>query len=286
MADQTGEQDIRNENIARAVDGFGLQAFKMRQFCKVVKSSAWKESYYQETSAELTAKGETFNVKGVAELAAFPNLEPTWTLVSSYTQKHAGEHSFSWRDNMASEIDVRARVLLRIARAIAYSEDLAIYDVVTADANVNTAAAVAPWDSAVVADRDPVQDILSGIELCGIDNYDVLENGFLVMNYANHTHLMMNQKVLSHPTTNLGIMKDGKLNGRILGLKPLISNTVDSDEVAIIKGGEAVTYHVLEDLKAELLRDAGIKWTVRAWLYGKTQIKNPEAIHIITNTEA
>lgn len=284
----TDQSTIREENIQRAVDGFGLMAFKLRQVCKVVTSSAWSESYFQEASAELTVldAGGGFAVKGVGRLSAFPNLEPSWTKVTGYTIKHAGEHTYSIEDNMSGQIDVGSRVLIRVGRAIAYSEDLSIYDAITANANVNTAAATATWDSATVADRDPVYDIMKGIELCGIDNYDVLNNGYILMNYANYTNLMRNEKVLKHPTTNFGIMENGKISGKLLGLSPIISNAIDSDEVAIVKGQEAVTQLVLQEIQTKLIETPGISETVRSWLFSQTQIRNPEAIHVITNTEA
>lgn len=288
MVTQTDQSAIRQENIARAVDGFALMAFKLRQVCKVVSSSSWSESYFQETSAELTVSdsGGGFAVKGVGRLSAFPNLEPSWTKVTGYTIKHAGEHTYSIEDSMSSQIDVGARVLIRVARAITYSEDLAIYDAITANASVNTASAVATWDNAVVANRDPVYDIMKGIEFCGIDNYDVLNNGYILMNYVNYTNLMRNEKVLKHPTTNFGIMENGKISGKILGLSPLVSNAVDSDEVAIVKGQEAVTHLVMKEVQTALIENKGISETVRSWLFSQTQIRNPEAIHIITNTEA
>lgn len=287
MADQIGMEDIRGEKIDSAVKGFALQSFKLKQVCMLASSSDWKESYYKETSAELTATdtGTGFAVKGVARLSAFPNLEPSWTKTSSYHVKHAGEAVISWEDYLTSAIDVSARTLLRVGRAVAYSVDNAIYDVITADASVNTAAAVATWDNATVANRDPIQDILHGIEYCAVDNYDVLENGYILMNPENYTNLIMNQKVIQNPSFKSGVMENGK-RGEICGLKIIVSNSIDADEVCILKGQEAVTYKTAEPLKTALIKDEGVKWQVRAWEIGITMVTNPEAIHIITNTEA
>lgn len=279
------QHELRAENIDKAVKGFGLMSFKLKQVCMLQKSTSWKETYYKETAAELTAAGETFNIKGVARLAAFPNLEPSWTKASSYHVKHAGEAVISWEDYSTNEIDVYARTLLRVGRAIAYSVDNAIYDVITADASVNTAAASAPWDDAIIANRDPIGDILKGIQYCADDNYDVLENGYILMNPYNYRFLIGNHKVLENPTFKSGVMENGK-RGEILGLKIIVSNSIDSDEVCIIKGQEAVTYKTAEPLKTETIRDAGVKYQVRAWEIGITMVTNPEAIHIITNTEA
>lgn len=286
MADTIGQADIRGENIDKVVKGFALQEFKLKQVCMLASSSNWKESYYKETSSELTATdtGTGFAVKGVARLAAFPNLEPSWTKTSSYHVKHAGEAVISWEDYTTSAIDVAARTLLRVARAVAYSVDNAIYDVITADANVNTLAASDNWDSATIANRDPIGDILHGIEYCAVDNYDVLENGYILMNPENYTNLVMNSKVISNPTFKSGVLENGR-RGEICGLKIIVSNSIDADEVCILKGQEAVTYKTAEPLKTALIEDKGVKWQVRAWEIGITMVTNPEAIHIITNTE-
>lgn len=287
MADTTGMQDIRGENVERAVKGFALQSFKLKQVCLEQSSSNWQESYYQETASELTATGGGgFSVKGVGRLSAFPHIAPSWTKQSSYHQKHAGEAYIDYEDSKSSAIDVQARTYLRVARAIAYSVDNAIYDVITADANVNTAAAVATWDSATVADRDPIRDILTGIEYCRIDNYEVQENGYLLLSPTDYTNLMMNSKVVNNPSFEGADVVQNGVVGRIAGLKIIVSNSIDADEACVIKGKEAVVYKVLDPLKTRLIEDAGIKWQVRAWEIGITQVVNPEAIHIITNTQA
>lgn len=285
MATYLQEQELRGENIDKVVKGFALQNFKLKQVCMLQSSSNWKESYYKETSAELTPAGETFNVKGVARMSAFPNLEPSWTKTSSYHIKHAGEVVISWEDASTNAIDIMTRSLLRVGRAVAYSVDNAIYDAITSDADVNTAAASDSWDSSTIGNRDPVGDILKGIQYCATDNYDILENGYILMSPKNYTNMIGNAKVISNPTFKSGVLENGR-RGEILGLKIIVSNSVDSDEVCLIKGQEAVTYKTAEPLKTKTIIDEGIKYQVRAWEIGITMVTNPEAIHIITNTEA
>ena len=285
MASTIGQTNLVGENIDKAVKGFALQSFKLKQVCMIQSSSDWKETYYKETAAELTPGGETFSVKGVARLSAFPNLEPSWTKTSSYHIKHAGEAVISWEDKTTSAIDVMARTLLRVGRAIAYSVDNAIYDTITADADVNTAAASAEWDNATVANRDPIGDILTGIQYCAEDNYDVLENGYLLLSPKNYKNLITNSKVIQNPSFKSGVMENGR-RGEICGLKIIVSNSIDADEACIIKGQEAVTYKTAEGLRTATIVDEGIKYQIRAWEIGITMVTNPEAIHIITNTEA
>ena len=55
--DSTGEQDLRAEHVSRIVKGFALQEYKMKQLCMIQSSSAWTETYFTETAADLTAGG-------------------------------------------------------------------------------------------------------------------------------------------------------------------------------------------------------------------------------------
>jgi len=286
MADTTGEADLRSQNFDHAVKGFGLQKFKLKQICDVQSSNDWSESYQQETAAELTGTGGGgFAVKGVGRLSAFPALRPSWTENTSRHIKHAGETYIDWEDSLSAKIPLQARAALRVARAVAYSVDNAIYDAITADANVNTAGAAATWDNATVADRDPIGDILRGIEECDIDNQDIQEGGWLLLSPTDYAHCIGNAKVVNNPSfKGADIVQNGRA-GMLCGLKMIKTNSVDADEAAIV-GAHAVVYKELQGLRSALIEDAGIKWQLKAWEIGITQIVNPTAIHIITNTQA
>jgi len=286
MADSTGQLDIRGENIQRAVNGFALMEYKLKQVCLVQSSNKWKETYYKETATELTGHAVGSDIRGTARLASFPYMEPTWTETSSRHEKYAAEGVVSWEDAATDSIDVLARTLLRIGRAIANAVDYRIYDVITADASVNTAAASDTWDSATLANRDPIGDILTGIEYCAIDNYDVMANGYLLVSPTDYAHLMMNSKVINNPSFKTADVVSNGVVGQVCGLKIIVSNAVDTDEACIIKGQEAVTWKSASPLKVAVIEDQGIKYTIRAWEVGITMVTNPEAIHIITNTQA
>lgn len=284
--DSLMEADIKGEFIDRRVKIFANGLFKLKQVCTLASSSNWKETYYKEAKAELTATdtGTGIAIKGTPRLAAFPNLNPTWEKTSSYHIKHAGEATVSWEDAKTSAIDVMSRTLERVARAIANSVDIAIYDAITADANVNTLAAEANWDSATIGNRNPIADILHGIEYCSIDNFDILENGYMLMNPENYTNLIMHSDVIKHPTFESGVMQNGR-RGNLLGLKIIVSNAIDADEVCLLKGGTAVTYKTAQPLTTATIKNDLISYTIRASEIGITMITAPEAIHIITNTE-
>ena len=113
MADTTGEQDLRAENFSRIVKGFALQEYKMKQLCMIESSSAWTETYYKETAADLTG-GTGSNVKGVPRLANFPYGEVSWTKTSGRNVKHGMEGILSWEDVKTNNVPMIARTLLKI----------------------------------------------------------------------------------------------------------------------------------------------------------------------------
>ncbi len=275
MADVVEQADIRGINVDSAVKGFASEKYKLKQVCLVQNSNKWREDYYKETKTVLTGHTVGHNVKGVPRLAEFPYLEAEWTLTSSYHVKHAGAGVVSHEDEISNAIDTIARQSFKIAEAIAYSVDRAIYAAITADADVNTAAATATWDDASAANRDPIRDILVGIQYMAVDNYE-----------EDYTHLLMNSKVINNPSFKTADVVSNGVVGQVCGLKIIVSNAVDADEACILIGQLAVTFKQLEPLKVAIEDHPGIKKVISAWEIGVTQIVNPEAIHIITNTQA
>lgn len=286
MADSTGQADIRGENIASAVKGFALMSYKLKQVLLTQPSSKWTETYYRETAAELTASGNTnASVKGVPRLATFPYVNPTWTKVQGRHLKFAAESVISMEDKLTDAIDVQARSLLRVGRAIANSVDYDIYDTLSAASGINTAAAVANWDSATVADRDPIRDILTGIQYLFTDNYDALENGYLLLSPTDWTNLLMNSKVINNPSFKTADVVSNGVVGQICGLKIIVSKAVNADEAMIVVGQRAATWKEAVPITTAIIEDQGIKFTIRAWEIGHCQVTDPEAIHVITDTQ-
>ena len=107
-------------------------------------------------------------------------MNPSWTKNSAPHIKYADQTVISMEDNLTSALDVQGRSLFKLAEGIANAIDAAIYVALTAEANTSgTVAAVAKWDSATVADRDPIRDILIGIQAMDENNFDALEGGHL-----------------------------------------------------------------------------------------------------------
>lgn len=285
MADTIGQADIRGENISSAVKGFALQEFKLKQVLLQQTSNKWTETYYRETATELSAAGIR-SVQGVGRGSAFPFVQPSWTKVQGIHIKYAAEGIVWIEDKLTDAIDVQARTLLRVARSIAKQVDDNIYDTLTAASGINSVAAADTWDSATVANRDPIGDILNAISAIQIDNYDALRNGFLLLSPTDYKNLLRNSKVINNPSFKTAdVVSNGRV-GQICGLTIIVSNSVNADEAMVIIGKQAATWKSAAPLTTAVIEDKGIKFTIRAWEIGQIQVTDPEAICEITNTQA
>jgi hypothetical protein len=291
MADTTGQYTLRAENVERIVKGFALQEYVMKQLVMVQPSSSWLESYYKETAADLTSQA-TSVIKGVPRLAQFPYGEVSWTKTPSYLEKYAIEGQISWEDANTDAIDVIARTLLRISRAVAKSVDGAIWDALTESRSVSTINSVTitagyEWNATVIANRDPIQDILNAKREIAIDNYAIDSgNGYLVLSQTDYANLLGNANV-----RNAGMFytSDVTANGRvgkILGLNIIVSNSVTADYALVVLAKECGTWKEAVPLTVKTIEDPGIKYTIRAWEIGVCQLTNPAACCLIINTQA
>lgn len=282
MADTVGKKDIRGENVERAIRGLSNKRFRLKGLLLVQSSEKWTESFYQETDAILTASG-TRNIKETGRLSDFNNVDASWTLQQAPHLKYTAQTVISMEDNLTNAIDVQGRSLFKVAEALANSVDLAIYAKLTAEANTSgTVAAVANWDSGTVALRDPITDILAGIQAMDENNFDALEGGVLLVNPKNYKDLMTNSKVINNPSFKTAdIVSNGRV-ARLVGLTIVKSTSVTSDEAMIIIDQRTATLKIVESLRTAIIDDPGIKITIRAWEINQIQISAPKAIYTIT----
>ena len=286
MADAIGELDIRGENIERAVKGFANKLYKLRPILKQETSSNWTESYYRETSTPLSAGGNR-NVNDVARGALAPQIHPTWTKVSTIQKKFMGEAIIYYEDLKTNAINTQARTMFRVAEAIVNAVDLYIYTQLTAATSTSGVVAAADdWDSATVANRDPIGDILIGIGAMTTNNYDVKSNGYLLVKPVDYASLMRNSKVINNPSFKTAdVVSNGRV-GQICSLTIIESTNVSADEAMIVMGQRAATWKSVSPLTAGIVNDdMGISLSIRAFEMGHIQITDPQGLYTITNID-
>lgn len=281
MADEIGEIDIRGQNFERAVKGFANKLYKLSQILLNESSSNNSENYYRETNTPLAAIGNR-NVNDVARGALPPELHPSWTLVTTYHKKFMGQALIFYEDALTNAINTQARAAFRVAESIVNAKDLYIYTQLTAATSTSgDVAAADDWDSATVANRDPIGDILIGEGAMMTNNYDVLSNGYLLIKPVDYASLIRNSKVINNPSFKTADVVSNGVVGQICGLKIIVSTNVSADEAMIVMGQRAATWKGVVGLRSAVITDQGVSIKVRAWEMGHIQITDPKAIYCI-----
>lgn len=291
MSSTTGQVQLRAEHVDRIVKGFAESEYTMKDLVMTQSSNSWQETYYQESATELAAQGGGLTVKGVPRLASFPTAEVSWDKKSSSNVKHALEGIISWEDAMTNNVDVIARTLLKIARGVALSVDNEIYNTLSENGTavlVNSVVIGAgyEWDSATVANRDPIQDILNAMSKIGKQNYNIHSgNGFIAFSQTDFANVLGNANIRNAGQFYTSeVTKNGRV-GRLLGLRVIVSNSVADDKCLMGIAKECGTWKEAVPLTVVMIEDPGIKYTIRAWEIGVTQLTNPKALCLITNTQ-
>jgi hypothetical protein len=217
----------------------------------------------------------------VPRLAAFPYGEVTWTKTSAVNKKHGMEAVISWEDVKTNNVPMIARTLLRVARAVASSVDGTIAAAIVASAG-NTQAANATWDNAVVASRDPIQDILNAKSMIAIDNYNPDKNGYLLVHPTGYSHLLGNSNVRNAGDFYTDSVTRNGVVGKLLGLTVISSNSVTDGGAQVVIAKDALTWKQVAGLTVKTIEDPGVKYTIRAFEVGQIQVVNPNAIAKIT----
>lgn len=293
MVDTFSEADVRKQDWNTDIKGFAPKRYVMKNLVMTTTSNAWTNSFYQKTATSLTG-GTGSNVKGIPRGADFPFLERGVTLKNAVILQHGGEGVIYWQDILTSNLRIQAETISDVTDAVVYSVDNLIYQTLSesdSPSTINTVAITAgyEWDSATLGNRDPVTDILKGIEAINTDRYPIIQSGqgFIAMNEATFTYLMNNEKVLRHPTFKLaeGNTENGFV-GSLLRCKVYVTPVVTNDKVLIGMEKKCGTWVEVQPLTVDVIEDPQKKYTIRASEIGVCQLTDPESLCLLTNVRA
>ena len=290
MVDTFSEADTRAQDWAKDIKGFAPKRYVMKNLVMNVSGNSWTESFYQKTATSLTG-GTGSAVKGIPRGADFPFMERGVTLKNAVILQHGGEGVIYWQDILTSNVRVEAETISDITDAVVYSIDTEIYNTLTENntpATINTVAITTgyEWDSATVANRDPIQNILDAIAQISIDRYPILTSGqgYLVINEQDYANLMGNSKILNNPTFKMADVVANGVVAQICGLKIAVSPVVTTDKALIVMAKKCGTWKQTQPLTVDIIKDPQKKYTIRASEIGVCQLTDPEAVCLITNT--
>jgi len=286
-AETERESALRSENIDTAVKAVVKIEEKWKSLCSVDSSSSYTESYFRETNDDSTGGGTGSAIRGTPEYAPFAFVDVTETKYSSIIQKYAAESILSMEASQYATVPMLQRKIYRIARKLIYQVDAAIHAGVAADfGNTVAVAAGSEWDSATIANRDPIKNILDAVQSLRVDGIDALNgSGKIVLNGTDYTNLISNSKVLSHPTYTSGVMSNGQV-GSLLGMSIVVSEIVTADTAYVLVAKQGMVWKSAQGMTTKTIEDPGKSTTIRAWERGVFQLQAPNEICKLTNTRA
>ena len=287
MAYTVEQAEIRGLDIDKMIKGFALTTYVFKSMVTVSSTSGDSIRWYQETAADLTlvspSKFET------SPLSQFETAEVSWTRNTSYPKKYAVEGTISREDIKGADIDVLARTILRLTRAVVKQVDSRIYDVMsdtqgTGSAGVGTGAATGDgWDD--TTNGNPVIDIMKGLQNIAENDYDT--SGCIVAmdpnNYTDLLNYLITVKGSSIPQFASDKVQTGVV-GTLLGCKLVVSNNVVADSVYVGLPAKSTTWKSFEDIHAETENILGKGTRIAVWENGEAILTDPKASYVITDT--
>ena len=282
----SNEETALRENIDSGVKAVVKIEEKWRAMCAQDSSSAYTETYFRETNDDSVDGGTGSPIRGLQPMSPFPYVDVSETEVSTITEKYAAEALMSMEAIADLTVPMLQRKIYRIGRKIIYQIDVAIKNLVRAEAG-NTVAITAgnEWDSATEQNRNPVKDFLDAIQTLRVDGIDFLAgNGKIVLNGQDYTNVISNTKILNHPTfESVSAIQNGVV-ARLVGGDIVVSEVVDADEAYLLVAKQGMVWKTRQALQTSMVVVPGKSTLISAWERGVFQLQAPNEVCKITNT--
>lgn len=289
MADYVEQAEIRGLDIDKAVKGFALTEYTFKSDCMTSSMSGDSVRWYAETAADLTAT-DPQKISNISPLSTFGTLEVSWTRNTSYVKKFAAEGFLSMEDIKSADIDVLARTLLRLTRAVTKAVDQAIYNVLTENdtpVNINTVATNAAWNTASYTGVNIIEDLLDAKYQMELYNYDTSNVTLYVspLDYKSMVTWLIDGKGSSIPNFASDKVSTGTVL-QLVGINIKISPNVTADKALMLIPQKACTWKSFQDITSRAIEEPGIGTKIRVWEMGVPILTDPRAVTLITNTQA
>jgi len=287
MADKAGQAEIRSIDISKVVEGYADVDIILKNYVRVVPTSAREIRWYQKTAGYLTSPTTTAVTTDMIETAskAMPVvIENSYTRNTSYVKKFfASSPLLSIEDLKDSDPDIWGDIIKDTVRAVNKKVDARISTVLDA-AGCGTAAATGNgWN--VDADGDPLLDLLTAKE--SIKSYGYSTDDLVAyMNQAEEKWLMrwlISIKGSSIPGFASSRIENGKIL-EVVGIKIVSDPNKTTDTVTVFSPSKAVIWREFMPITSAVVEEPGIGKSVRVWCEGEAIRPNPYAVFKITDT--
>lgn len=292
MADTAAQADIRGIDINKLVEGFADVGVILKNYVRVVKTSAREMRWVQKTSgagssnflSSPTTTGMTTDLIETSSKALPVVIENSYTRNTSYIKKFfATSPMLSIEDLNDSDPDIWGDIIKDAVRAVNKKVDARILTVLDASGCGTAAATGNGWN--VDADADPILDFLAAIE--SIESYGFNANDLVAyMNPAEKKWLLrwlITVKGSSIPGFSSSKVENGEVMS-LMGVRIVSDPLRPTDTVTIFSPSQAVIWREFMPTTSAIIDEPGVGKTVRVWCEGEAIRPNPYAVFKITDT--
>lgn len=285
MADTTGMAEIRGIDIDKLAKGFADEEFIFKQFLTVSPTNAREIRWYKKTSGTLDStdtSGITASQISNVDFGSLPVvIEQSWTRQTSYIRKYFVESPWiPMEDIKDSDVDVLARNVRDLTRAVASQVDSRIYSQLSGSLTLTSDSTGAGWDDASAG--NPILDLLSGSMAIRQQSYDV-SNLVVLMHPIAYKYLMnylISTKGSSIPALASSKAESGVLM-TLLGQKIVVSNNCTPTWVVQMVPNVVGTWKQFTPITAVTKEEQGIGTKIRIWEEGEILVTDTNAGHTI-----
>jgi hypothetical protein len=287
MVDVPAQLNLRKEYVDGAVKGFAEASYKFKQGVTITPTTAWKNYFFRETSTPLTAQSGNA-VKGIPRGAEFPQASVSWTKVTSVIEKYGMEDNIPWEDLISDDVDVRDRTLMRIGEAVAKAVDDEIWSVLTESQSPSAIQEVAiasgsEWDTSSAAIFDNIGQAKQKLGEYNYPTTDLL--CFISPKDQRSIDTYIYEKGAQAPKMGEAAAMNGSI-GKINGVTFVVSNSVTASYALVVVPKRCATWKAMVPLQTTTKEDPYKSVTIRAVEMGVTQLTDPKACVLISNTQS
>jgi hypothetical protein len=286
MADTAAQAEIRGIDIQKLVEGFADVDVVLKNYVRVIKTSAREIRWYAKTEGYLTSPTTTGVTTDMIETAFKSQpvvIENSYTRNTSYVKKFfASSPLISIEDINDADPDIWGDLIKDAARAVNKKVDKRIYTVLTAN-GAQTGAAAAVWST--IGSATPITDLLKARNAIKAYGYDTST----LVAYMNNDEekwlidYLITTKGSSIPEFSSDLVKSGQLM-KLLDIRIVVDSNCPTDSVPVFVPEKAVVWREFMPLTSAIVNDEGIGKTVRVWAEGEAIRPNPNAVYVLTNT--
>lgn len=292
MVFNIGDVEVRDSTVDRIVKTITPFMFKFRQSMALQTGGGWTEEFFRETQAILTA-GTGRSIKGISRLAKFPELTPEWSKLKTTLAKHGADLNIPWEDRMRSDFDAFSRSLVKVAEAVANSEDANVWTVIEADSDIQTYTAGGStydpnkaWDG---SEADVWDDLLAAKQMIGQRPYNY-PTGNLDVHVTEKDMRSIMKFITDKGATWPKVSEDTVTNangrqGKLGVFNFIVNEAVDASQAFVCVPNTWATLRMMQDLTTVTTVDEMVSIRIRAGLVSVPKVTDPKAAVVISGTQ-